>query len=159
MQLSDALSGALFILLGLFMVWTASGFPAFPGQPYGASLLPSLLGGGFVIAGGLLCLRDVTYRRAGVRQALISVLPPLRRVAGIGSVVLIFAAVAGQILVAPRIGYMPVSFVTLLAIFLWHGVRPLMAVACSVGATLFCWWAFAVMLRVPLPRGPVEGFF
>lgn len=159
MQLSDALSGALFILLGVFMVWTASGFPAFQGQPYGASLLPTLLGIGFVIAGGLLCLRDLSFRRVGIRQALISILPPLRRAAGIGSVVLIFAAVAGQILVAPEIGYMPVSFVTLLAIFLWHGVKPLLAVACAVGATLFCWWAFAVMLRVPLPRGFVEGFF
>jgi len=159
MQLSDALSGALFILLGIFMIWTASGFPAFPGQPYGASLLPTLLGWGFIVAGLLLGLRDLTWRRAGLRPAMISLLPPLRRATGIGSVVLIFAAVLGQILVAPRIGYMPVSVLTLLAIFLWHGVRPVTAIIASIGTTLFCWWAFSIMLRVPLPRGFIEGFF
>ncbi|MBL4918067.1 tripartite tricarboxylate transporter TctB family protein [Szabonella alba] len=159
MQLSDALSGALFILLGLFMIWTASGFPAFSGQPYGASLLPTLLGCGFIIAGVLLGLRELTWRRAGVRHAMISLLPPLRQVAGIGSVILIFAAILGQILVAPHVGYMPVSVISLLAIFLWHEVRPLTAIIAAICTTLFCWWAFAVLLRVPLPRGFIEGFF
>ncbi|KFB08192.1 Tripartite tricarboxylate transporter TctB family protein [Nitratireductor basaltis] len=160
MKLTDALTGALIACLGIFMVHVASGFPSFPGQPYGASLLPTLLGVGFIATGLLLLLRDMRQRfMSGVRKgaSVVSLDEGLQTRDGAISAILIIATVVLQILLAPHIGFIPVSLATLFCLFVWFRVPWLAAIAVSIFGTALCWWLFAIILKVPLARGFLEG--
>src|SRR4051812_46542073 len=57
MKANDAVSGAVLLLLGLVTLWHVQSFPAMPGQKYGASLFPGLIGAGLVLCGVLLIVR------------------------------------------------------------------------------------------------------
>jgi putative tricarboxylic transport membrane protein len=167
MKLSDALSGALFIILGLFMLWQASLFPVFSGQPYGAELLPSILGGAFVLGGGGLILRDLARRRAASANgagnngigsdAWISVIPELQTRSGIAALAAVLAYILGQVWIAPMLGFTLVSIVTLTVLFAVLNIRLWVALLLGVAASLACWFLFAELLRVPLPRGLLGG--
>lgn len=154
MRIRDRLLGGIFACLGLFMLAQASGFPAFPGQPYGAALLPSLLGAGFILAGGLLVVQDVR-RCAGA--PLIAVNSALRSRNGLISAALVIATVLAHVLLGDWLGFIPVALVTLWVIFIWFGLHPLPALLISVASTALCWVLFAIFLEVPLPRGLLVG--
>ncbi|MBU2957736.1 tripartite tricarboxylate transporter TctB family protein [Paracoccus sp. 1_MG-2023] len=156
MKLTDALSGAALILLGLFMLWQSAQFPSFAGTAYGAAMLPRLLALGFVIGGALLVLRDIMARRHAGGPFVIFA-PELRRVQGIAAMAAVLGNVAAQILLGPQLGYPLVSVLGLLVLFLVLRLPVWQATLLAIGATALCWWLFAVLLRVPLPRGLLEG--
>lgn len=153
MRIRDALFGVLFACLGLFMLVEASGFPSFPGQPYGASLLPSILGGGFLLTGAILFLRDILSGTGGV---WVEPVEPLRTVSGVVAGLLIVGAVLAHILLNTFLGFIPVSIVCLTCLMMWFRVPMLRALAIAVGGTVLCWVLFAMLLKVPLPRGPLD---
>lgn len=161
MKLSDALSGALFIILGLFMLWQASQFPAFTGQPYGAELLPSILGAAFLLGGGMLIVRDLARRRlnAGHNGAWIAVIPELQRGSGVAALAAVMAYILGQVWIAPLVGFTLVSVITLTVLFAVLNIRLWVALLLGISASLACWFLFADLLRVPLPRGLLGGVF
>ena len=141
------------------MIAVASGFPAFPGQPYGASLLPTVLGIGFLLSGGGLILRDIRKRVAGQgpHEPFFELGETLRRRDGILSGGLMIAAVLAHIFLAPTVGFIPVSLVSIFVLLVWFGISPLKALAISIAGTAMCWIFFAILLKVPLARGPFEG--
>lgn len=159
MLVRDAVFGVFFACLGLFMLITASGFPSFPGQPYGASLLPSVLGAGFLIVGPLLILRDLGRRRGGDRSAepWIARDAALHTRSGIVAGLLVVGTALAHVLLSPHVGFIPVSIISLTALFLWFRVALLRALIIAVIGTAICWIVFAVVLKVPLARGPLEG--
>ena len=61
MRANDAVNGAILILFAAIMIALTASFPAFPGQKYGPSLFPRLLGAGLIICGcppsGAACRR------------------------------------------------------------------------------------------------------
>lgn len=152
MRFNDAVSGLFFLLFGLAMIVIATGFPGFPGQRYGPSLFPSLLGGGLMIAGVMLIVQGW---RAGDR--LVRLDPALTQWRGGVSVLLVVAGVLAHILLADWLGFIPVCLGVLVVMLVWFGVRPLGAAAVAVGTTAAIWWFFAIMLRVPLPHGLLTG--
>lgn len=154
MRIRDALLGVIFACLGIFMMIEAAGFPSFPGQPYGASLLPSLLGGGFVISGLLLVGRDLA---SGFGGRWIVPVPALATRQGAVSALLILGTVLAHVIVSPWLGFIPVSVICLGGLFLWFGVRPGPALLIAALGTAVCWFFFAMLLKVPLPRGLLEG--
>lgn len=156
MRLTDALSGALLVLLGLFTLRQAAQFPSFGGQPYGAALLPSILAWGLIAGGALLVLRDVMARRQAAGGAWLEPVPELRR-GGLPALLAVLGNVVAQIWLTPRMGFVPVSVIGLLVLFLVLRLRPLVAAVLAVGTSLACWWIFALLLRVPLPRGLLDG--
>lgn len=158
MRITDGLSGLVFILLGLTMIVIAAGFPDFPGQPYGADLLPTLLGMGLILAGAGLAVRDALARRASAQRApLASLDDDLRSPRALLAVAAVLGLVVGQILLGRSIGYLPVSVVGLAILLLVLGIRPVLAVAVAIATTIACWWVFVDVLRVPLPRGLLNG--
>ncbi len=158
MQITDAVFGALLALLGGYMIYEAMGFPSFPGQPYGASLLPTLLGIGFIVCGLLLGLRDYRARRqTGTSLPVLAIQPALLDRRGAISGALIVALVLTQILFGDAIGFIPISLAGLMVIFVWFRVRLLMAVVFAVLGTGVTWWLFSNILKVPLPRGLLDG--
>ncbi|MBU1176059.1 MAG: tripartite tricarboxylate transporter TctB family protein [Alphaproteobacteria bacterium] len=157
MQIADSVLGAVCAVLGAYMLYAASGFPSFPGQPYGAALLPSLLGVAFIVSGVLLALRDLRARRLGSTIVLFAIQPALKDRRGAISGALIIAVVLMQILFGDLIGFIPVSLVMLTVILLWFGVRVLAALFFAALGTGMCWWLFSFVLKVPLPRGILDG--
>lgn len=161
MRITDALSGALFMMLGLFILVQASQFPAFGGQPYGAALLPSVLAGAFILAGLLLVVRDLSARRSAAGTASapwIAIVPELRNAVSVAALLMVIANVAAHILLSPRLGFLPVSVIGLTILFVVLKLQLWKALLLAVGASLACWWLFVTLLRVPLPRGLMEGF-
>ncbi|MFC0201243.1 tripartite tricarboxylate transporter TctB family protein [Paracoccus rhizosphaerae] len=155
MKLTDALSGVLLMLLGLFMLWQAAQFPSFGGQPYGAALLPSILAAGLILGGTLLVLRDVMARRHADGGAWLHLVPDLRA-GGMPALLAVLGNILAQIWLAPWLGFIPVSAAGLLVLFLVLRLRLWAAAALAVGTSFACWWLFAGLLRVPLPRGLLD---
>ena len=155
LRVNDALSGALFMLLAIALIATASTYPALPGQPYGAALFPTVIGGGLLICGVLLVIRGLSP--AGRLQPALSIDPLLRQPRNAIAILLIIGAVVFYVLFADWIGFIPVAIVLLLGLFLWFRVRPLTAVVIAVVFTGITFYFFAIGLRVPLPRGLLTG--
>jgi putative tricarboxylic transport membrane protein len=153
---NDALSGLVLIILAAAMIALTASFPSFPGQKYGPSLFPRILGSGIIICGALLVWRGLAQRRAGAPW--IEIAPWMREPWRALSFVLVIAMLILYILAAETIGFIPIAIVFLLALFLWLGVRPLSATLISIITTLVIFYFFASMLRVPLPRGLLTNF-
>ena len=151
MRANDALSGLVLILLALAMIAITTTFPAFPGQKYGPSLFPRILGTGIILCGAILIWQGLAARRAGAPWVQVApwVFEPWR----LGSCMLVLATLVVYILVSETVGFIPLAMLFLLGMFVWLGVRPLSAVVIAVASTLLIHWFFATLLRVPLPRG------
>ena len=78
MRANDAVNGAILIIFAAIMIALTASFPAFPGQKYGPSLFPRLLGAGLIICGALLVWRGLQARRAGERWLTPDPGPPTR---------------------------------------------------------------------------------
>ena len=158
MRIPDAVTGAVFLAIGLFVFGTAAGFPNPGGMPYGAALLPQLLGAGLMIGGALLVATDLlARRRSSARAPVLTLDPELRRPRGLVPLAMVLALVLGQILLAGSLGFLAVSIAGLALLFLSLRLSPLAALGLAVLGSLMCWWLFARLLRVPLPRGLLEG--
>lgn len=155
MRFNDALSGAVFMLLALWLIVTAASFPTLPGQPYGAALLPRVVGAGFAICGLLLVLRGLSA--AGRRRPLLELDAALHTPRNAVSLLLLVGGVVFYILCADWAGFIPVAFLLLMVLFLWFRVRPLNALVIAALFTGVTFWFFAYLLRVPLPRGWLTG--
>lgn len=155
MRANDAISGLILILLAVAMIAMTSTFPAFPGQPYGPSMFPRVLGTLLIICGGLLVWRGLAARRAGA--AWVDMAPWTRLPWRVVSFFLMLLSLLGYILFGDMIGFIPIAIVILLSLFLWFGVRPLSAVVTALVATFAIHWFFANLLRVPLPRGVLDA--
>lgn len=151
MRANDALSGFVIIVLALAMIALTYGFPPFPGQKYGPSLFPRILGTGLIICGAMLIVRGAAAHRAGGHW--IELAPWVREPWRCGAFVLTLSAILIYIAASEFVGFIPVAILFLGAMFAWLGVRPLTAVIASAAATIAIHWFFGALLRVPLPRG------
>jgi putative tricarboxylic transport membrane protein len=68
MRFNDAVVGTAFLLIAGAMIAMTFTFPPFPGQKYGPSLFPRIIGGGIILFSLLLMLREW---RAGGRPLLV----------------------------------------------------------------------------------------
>lgn len=65
MRVNDAIWGALLLLLAAALLVHIQAFPNIPGQKYGPSLMPGVVGGGLAACGALLVLKGLASRRGG----------------------------------------------------------------------------------------------
>lgn len=153
MRFSDLIVGLVVLCGAAALYAAASTFPPIPGQAYGADVFPRLTALGFAVCGVLLCAGAV---RAGARPLVAAtwVREPGAALRALGTVVV----VAGYLLLAPALGFVLTAGLALVALFLMVRVRPVVALPVAAGVALFTYYAFAHLLRVPLPRGFIEGF-
>jgi putative tricarboxylic transport membrane protein len=155
MRFNDAVVGAVFVLIAAAMIAMTFSFPAFPGQKYGPSLFPRIIGAGIIGCSALLIIRGWRERAAGGRWlTLDGWTGEPRRLA---SFALMLAAMAFYLVASEPLGFIPSALLVQLVLFLWFGVRPLTAVVVSVGMTLLVHWFFSSLMRVPLPRGILDS--
>lgn len=151
MRANDAIIGAILIVAALAMMAYTLTFPAFPGQKYGPSLFPRLLGTGLVICGILLVIRGIRARRAG--EALLTMAPWTREPWRAVSFLLMLSLIILYIFTSEQIGFLPVAFAMVTVLFLWFRVRVVVALPTAAIAVWVIHWFFASLMRVPLPRG------
>ncbi|MGL4241555.1 MAG: tripartite tricarboxylate transporter TctB family protein [Beijerinckiaceae bacterium] len=151
MRVNDLISGAFLIALALAMIAYTFTFPPFPGQKYGPSLFPRILGGGLVLCGLLLMIRGRRQLAAGA--SLASIDDSYRAFRGWASVAMILGVIAAYILLSNAVGFVPVAFTGLLLLLWWFGVGLGRAVVIALIAVLAIDWFFGWLFRVPLPLG------
>lgn len=155
MKFNDALFGAIFVALGIYLLFQIQGFPAIPGQQYGAGAFPGLIGIGFLVAGTLLVLAGIRHRAAAPWMVPGEWMASRRHVTAFAC--LLLGAVA-YVLFADDLGFLLLAPAVLFVWFLVLGVRPMPALVTALLAVLLIWFAFYKLLRVPLPWGLLKPF-
>lgn len=150
MKLGDATSGALLVAFGGAVAWQASGFPRMPGHVYGAGLFPIVIGAGLIVCGLILMGRGLTSATTLRGVSFADWTASGHRAMGAATVI---AVPLAFIWLLEPVGFLLLSVVSLLVLFLLVGVGALRALAASLAASLVTYWLFAKLLRVPLPRG------
>jgi len=128
-------------IVGLAALLLARDFPPIPGQVYGPALFPTLLG-----AGLMLCAVLVALQPPGPSG------PPATargRIAALG----VTLAPVIVILAWEPLGWPLIAFGLGAALLMLVGTRPHVAVLAGAGVAALTWVIFAMVLRVPLPRG------
>lgn len=154
MRFNDTIVGATFIVLAAIMIALTFSFPAFPGQNYGPSLFPRILGTGIILCSLLLILRE---RRLATPVPWLILADWVRQPRNIASFGLMLAAMLFYLLASDALGFIPCAFVIQVGLFLWFGVRPVTAVIVAVAMTALVHWFFSSMMLVPLPRGILDS--
>ena len=149
MKFNDAISGAVLLALAVAVIAYALGLPKMPGQFVGPGLFPALVGAALAIGAVILIVRGVRTRTAHPWVRLDDWLKQpasVLRFLAIPLFVLIYA------LVSESIGFVPIAFAGLALLFSVAGVRWMTALTVSAVTTAAVYYAFAIILRVPLPR-------
>ena len=134
-------AAAPFGLIGLAAILLARDFPPIPGQVYGPALFPVALGVGLALCAILVALQAPVPAGApatvrGRIAALGAALAPL--------LVMLGWDVMGWPLMAFGLGA---------ALLMLAGTRPVPALLAGAAVAALTWVIFAMVLRVPLPRG------
>lgn len=153
-RFNDLVSGVILIAAALFVIVLTMSFPAFPGQNYGPAVFPRLLAGLLILCGTLLVIRGFAARQTGT--PLVAMPEWARDPANVVSAVLVLGAALAYILLLDWVGFVPLTVVVLLVLFLWFRVRPPVAAITAFAAAFGINWFFASLMRVPLPRGLLD---
>ena len=151
LRANDILSGLALIVFSLAMMTLTLTFPDFPGQKYGPSLFPRILGGGLILCGAALVRNGLAARRADAPW--LELAPWTRDPWRVTSFLMTLALLLAYILASEPVGFILIALAFLLALFVWLGVQLIPAVLIAVVTTIAIHWFFSTMLRVPLPRG------
>jgi putative tricarboxylic transport membrane protein len=154
MRANDAICGIVLIALSVLMIALTASFPDFPGQKYGPALFPRVLGSGLILCGGLLIWK---HYATAPHTRWLTLAPWTREPWRLGSFVLMLLLLLLYIFVSETVGFIPIALVFLLALFLWLGVRPPIAVITALITTVAIHEFFSTLLRVPLPRGWLDS--
>jgi putative tricarboxylic transport membrane protein len=150
MRTNDLIAGIIIIAIAAVMIMLTLNFPPFPGQKYGPSLFPRLLGSALILCGSLLIVRHMKSARGAPALTLE---PWTREPWRVMSFLLILAVPFVSILLWDRIGFVPVAFVSLAGMFLWFRTRPATAILAALISTALLQIFFGKLMRVPLPPG------
>ena len=155
MKINDAVFGALLLVLGLAVFLHVQSFPKIPGQNVGPALFPGSVAVALVACAVLLIVSGV---RARGQAAWFESLPWMRSPRHAGAFIAVIGATIAYILLANSVGFLIIAPLALFAMFIAFGVRPVTGVIVAIVGTLFIWYAFYKLLRVPLPWGVLTRF-
>ena len=154
MKLHDTVIGALLIALGLWIVFTASGFPKLTGQPIGPGTFP--------VALGILCsLGGVGIGLQGLRNGgqLVQIHAGWRRKDRIATVLVMFVGTALLALTFEDIGFPLGGTLLLSALFVASGKRHAIWIVVAASFVCIVFVLLTRVLHVPLPAGVLKGVF
>ncbi|MDI4664068.1 tripartite tricarboxylate transporter TctB family protein [Xanthobacter autotrophicus] len=152
MRFSDLFLGLVVLGGAALLFWAASGLPSVPGQSYGADTFPVLTAAGLAACGFILTVGAVRAGPFPLVEATWVREPgaPFRAGATI-------ALVLAYLVLAPLLGFVLAATITLFGLFMLVRVRPVTGAAVAAVTALIIHLSFSLLLRVPLPRGLVEG--
>lgn len=153
MRIHDSLIGGVLMLLSLAVLWHVQSFPPAVGQQYGPALFPGLVAAGLGGASAVLAWQGLR-----VQQPWLVPNQGLRSPRRLAAFAITLASMVFYILLSEALGFIVCSLVVLIALQWACGVRPLLAVAVAVVATLVIHTCFYKLLKVPLPWGVLQRF-
>lgn len=151
MRIHDSLIGGVLLLLSLAVLWHVQGFPPAAGQAYGPALFPGLVAVGLGLASAVLAWQGLR-----VQQTWLLLSDGLRSPRRLAAFAITLASMVLYILLSEALGFIVCSLVVLIALQWACGVRPLLAVAVAIAATLVIHTCFYKLLKVPLPWGVLQ---
>lgn len=148
MRLNDALLGCILLVIAAIVAVASWGFPAVPGQDYGASSFPLLIAAGFAGCGVVLI-------RSGLRAGtpMIEWQDWTREPRHVVNLLAVVAAGVLWILAWEPLGFIVSTAVILFALLLRFRVGLGLAVALAIVAPVVMQYVFGNLLLVPLPWG------
>lgn len=155
MRVNDALFGLALLALAVFVWLHAAGFPKVPGTAYGPAFFPQVLALGLAASAILLIWR-------GARQAaggqFVQLAPWTREPGRWLGLLLMLSSLVVYALLDEILGFHITGFLITAVFMLYLGVRPWLAVLCSLGTVVVIWLLFARLLLVPLPGGVLTPY-
>jgi putative tricarboxylic transport membrane protein len=151
MRLNDAVLGLLLIVLAGAMAWISRGFPAVPGQEYGASVFPTLVAVGFAGCGAVLIAKGLRAHAPAIAWQDWT-----RDRRGRLNVFATIAAVVLYVLVAGTLGFIPTIALILAVLLRLFGVGWAVTAVVALATPLVMQYLFGNLLLVPLPWGLLE---
>jgi len=158
MRINDAIIGIITIVASIGLMLHARTFPALPGVPYGPGFFPNLVLGTMIVAGAILVVNGARRWKQTGWLALDPWARQPRTYVVLGAVV---AAHLFYLFGSEPLGFLPTSIVLILGLLLLtRGTqRILSSAAIAVCFSVFVYYVFGTILRVPLPAGLVQGLF
>lgn len=153
MRFNDTALGLALVAVGGAVVWRASGFPLRPGMVFGPALFPTIIGGGLIGCGLLLIAAKLLRSDRTPWFVVPEWSGSLYHVASIPVIVLL---ILFYVFASATLGFVPTMFLVLLAAMLWFRAALPTAVAAALAGSVGIFAGFALLLRVPLPLGPLE---
>lgn len=150
MRVNDALTGAVLLVLAVALVLHARSFPAIPGQDYGAAVFPTAIAGALGILALVLIVQGVRHWEGAVAWSDWA-----RSHHGPVNLALAVGGVLAYVLLAGRLGFIPIMAAILTVLFLALGTRWWLSLPIALLVTLLIHVMFVDLLKVPLPWGIV----
>lgn len=154
-KLSELHLGVLTALGGIALLFASAHFAPLPGQAYGAGTMPRLIGWCSILLGVFMVATSLRHLPGMLKPQLSDwVGKPRLALAALATI----ATIVFYILFSEVLGFIPVSFISLLALMLVLRTRPVTAVLASAVTTLVVYYCFSRLLMVPLPRTDFLSF-
>jgi putative tricarboxylic transport membrane protein len=155
MKFSDVINGTLVMIAGIAIFLEARTFPAVPGQRFGASFFPSVVGGVLAFAGLALALSAVLR---GEYKPYATAPEWIQSRKKLFSFILIILSVLFYIFAVEYIGFIVTIILIVFGLQVWLGAGKVRSMLVAIGSSLVFYMIFSVLLRVPLQSGIVERF-
>jgi putative tricarboxylic transport membrane protein len=150
MKVHDTIFGLIFLALGTSVLFAVRGFPNIPGQPVGPALFPGLIAVGLCVTGIMLVIKGLRQQTSAAWFAWEDWVHSPKHVIAL---CVLLGAVIFYIGFANSLGFLPTSFLMLVALFKALGVTWRRNFIVAFIATFVVHFAFYKLLRVPLPWG------
>lgn len=153
MRVNDLVLSVLVLAAAAALAAVSFTLPPIPGQRFGAAVFPLTVACGAALCGVILAVGAL---RAGAGPAVS--LSWVQEKGALPRVAVTLALIGFYILVAPLLGFVATAILTLLGLFLVLRVPLPVGIPVAAVTALAVYFAFANLLRVPLPRGFIEGW-
>ena len=155
MKANDAITGAIFLAIGIFAFVYAGTFTALPGIKYGPDLFPRLIATLMGLGGVILIVGSV---RSSGGIPLFTIAEWARRPRNHLILAAVVASIAFYIVASAWLGFLVSGFLMLGGLLaVTRGTSRLLSSAIIAAAvTIVIYLIFARLLRVPLPMGVIE---
>ncbi|MCX5578672.1 tripartite tricarboxylate transporter TctB family protein [Kaistia terrae] len=154
-KLSELHLGILAALGGIVLLFASANFAPLPGQAYGAGTMPRLIGWCAILLGCFMVATSLKHLPEMAKPHLADwVRKPRLAFAALACL----AVIVFYILFAETLGFLPTSFLGLLALMLVLRTKWPTAILASLATTLAVYYAFSRLLMVPLPRTEFLSF-
>ena len=157
MRFHDSLCGAVLFALAAFIFTYALTIPPMPGQQYGADVFPRLVAIGLGAFSLMLVYRG--WRSSEPGTPWIQVADWARDARRRGNFILAFVLTIAYVLLDDIVGFIPLGIVILMVLFIRQKVEWRKGAIIAVGVVGVTQFLFGNLLRVPLPRGILTGFW
>ena len=156
MKFDDAALGLIVLIAGAAIVVTASGFPEMAGMTYGPAFFPTLIGIGFGLCGLALLVSGLLARKRQEAGPWLALPDWFGDRTAVMRAIGVLLAVVAYALLSGWLGFLLTVFLITAGLLLLLQVTKLVSAALAIALPLLLHYGFSVLLRVPLPRGPIE---